>query len=315
MMKKLFLICFICSGVFSYSQDQIYKKDNTKIDAKILLVTPTEIKYFLTADKAADTISILKGDVTLILFENGKHEVINTQTIVPSSVIKKTYSLYKSVRLKEDSITKNNYKQLTSTKNLISLNVLDILNGSIGLIYVREFSSHKLHLYLPFSTGYSAPHLTQGFTTCFEPVYYPVQYPFEISDFKYHRKSYDIGLGLHFQTASKSSATYFIGPYIGTAQFTGTYTEITNSYSSNYYLNGIASYAEKKFILTRIYFMLDNGFLYRVNKNFNIMLLIGIGYHSNKFEGKDLTRAYNFNDFKLTYYIAHKFNISFGYRF
>ena len=54
-----------------FSQDQLFKKDNTKVDVKILEINPTEIKYKLFNDEDGPTIRVLKSDVALIIYKNG----------------------------------------------------------------------------------------------------------------------------------------------------------------------------------------------------------------------------------------------------
>ena len=98
------------------------------------------------------------------------------------------------------------------------------------------------------------------------------------------------------------------------AKFTGTYTKNEYLYDSfgNYYSEFKTN---QTYSLDRLYVMLDNGVLFRVTKNFNIMLLAGLGYHIDTFKAADdLTKStnYNKNQFPLN---AFKFGISFGYRF
>jgi hypothetical protein len=123
-----------------------------------------------------------------------------------------------------------------------------------------------------------------------------------------------VGLGLHFQTSGKRAVTHFIGPYIGTSQFTGTYSKTENLYDPNNGYN-TSVVTLRNFTLDRLYVMLDNGVLFRVTKNFNIMMLAGIGYKIDKYKTDDnLTEAinYNKNQFPIN---ALKFGLSFGYRF
>src|SRR6187401_3002947 len=63
---------------FAFSQDMITTKSGDEINAKVLEITPTEIK-FITADKA-DVMQILpKANVFMIKYENGKKDVFTTQ--------------------------------------------------------------------------------------------------------------------------------------------------------------------------------------------------------------------------------------------
>ncbi|MBK8369035.1 MAG: hypothetical protein IPL10_17085 [Bacteroidetes bacterium] len=107
--------------------------------------------------------------------------------------------------------------------------------------------------------------------------------------------------------------THFVGPYVGTAQFTGTYNKDEYIYDPNNGYNTIFNC--KTYTLNRMYVMLDNGLLFRVTKNFNIMMLAGVGYKIDTYKTEDnLTKAsnYNNNPFPVN---AFKFGLSFGYRF
>jgi hypothetical protein len=98
------------------------------------------------------------------------------------------------------------------------------------------------------------------------------------------------------------------------SQFTGTYNKNEIFYDSNY---GYTSYSvtSRSFTLDRLNIMLDNGVLFRVTKNFNIMLMASLGYHVDTFTASDdLTKADNFNRNQLPLN-AFKFGLSFGYRF
>ncbi len=320
-MKNLLFTLFVVLTGTGYAQDQLFKKDNSKIEVKILEINQNEIKYKLFTYQDGPTISISKKDVALIIYQNGVHEVLNTPTepefvSTPMIVYNSGYS---GSRINRDSMEKAAFNDLVSTKNLISLNIMEPLNGSFGVNYIREFANNYLHVYVPISVGFAAPYFTQSVNTMFSGNnynYYNTNTAdaFTVSDFKYTNKNYEAGLGIHFQTSGKHAVTHFIGPYVGRAKFTGTYNKNGYTYDANGYYT--SSYVlNQSFTLNRLYVMLDNGLLFRVTKNFNILLIAGIGYRIDTFDGSDdLTKAYNYNknQFPLN---AFKFGMSFGYRF
>ncbi|MBR1834106.1 MAG: hypothetical protein IJ785_01150 [Bacteroidales bacterium] len=59
------------------AQDIITLKDGTDIKAKILEITPTELKYKKYNNLEGPTITILKSQVLIVRYENGENEVFN----------------------------------------------------------------------------------------------------------------------------------------------------------------------------------------------------------------------------------------------
>lgn len=328
MKKSLLYVLFGLSSI-SYAQDQLFKKDNSKVEVKILEINQNEIKYKLFTYQDGPTISIAKKEVALIIYQNGVHEVLNT---TPEAAPQTPYTVYASSsynypstpRVNQDSIDKAVFNDLVRTKNLISFNTMDPINGSFSISYIREFANNYLHVYVPVSVGFATPIITQAVNTTFSGNslfsgnnnnnYNPYNY-FSISDFKLVRKTYEAGLGIHFQSSGKHPVTHFIGPYVGISQFTGTYSKYETTYDPNLGYGTNNNTTDKTFAVQRINIMLDNGVLFRVTKNFNIMLLAAIGYHIDEYTSDDdLTKAinYNKNQFPLN---AFKFGLNFGYRF
>ena len=319
-MKKIFVFILLALATIGYSQDQLFKKDNSKIDVKILEINQTEIKYKLFTYQDGPTITASKKEIALIIYQNGVHEVITTTEVTPTQVEQPfvVYNNYTpSPRINRDSIEKAGVNALLSTKNLISFNMIEPINGSIGINYIREFANNYFHAYVPLTIGFAAPYFTQAVNTIFSGgSYYGTGNgtTFTVSDFKYTNKTYEVGLGIHFQTSGKRAVTHFVGPYIGMSQFTGIYTKTENQSSNNGYGYSYAT-TINDFKLNRMYVMLDNGVLFRVTKNFNIMMLAGLGYHIDTYQTDDnLSSATNFNknQFPIN---AFKFGLSFGYRF
>jgi hypothetical protein len=320
-MKKTLVLILSSLSIIGYSQDQLFKKDNSKVDVKILEINPTEIKYKLFTYQDGPTITVSKKEVALIIYQNGVHEVITAAPETPPTPTETPFVVYNSYssspRINRDSIEKAEINKLLSTKNLVSFNMIEPINGSIGISYIREFANNYFHAYVPITIGFSAPYFTQAVNTIFSGssyYYNNSNNSFSVSDFKFSNKTYEVGLGIHFQTSGKRAVTHFIGPYIGTSQFKGTYNRTENYYNPNTgYSNSTVTL--RNFSLERTYVMLDNGVLFRVTKNFNIMMLAGIGYKIDTYKTDDkLTEAtnYNKNSFPIN---AFKFGLSFGYRF
>jgi len=118
---RVILFCALVSLLSALrAQDQLFKKDNTKLDVKILEINPTEIKYKLFTYQDGPLIIISKKDVALIIYQNGTHEVINT----PSEIapLTQTVIIY-SDDFKSNKRKNNRDKDSLKTKNSMNLQV------------------------------------------------------------------------------------------------------------------------------------------------------------------------------------------------
>ena len=306
-MKNLFIILFLSMVFVSYSQDQLFKKDNSKLNVKILEISPTEIKYKLFSYLDGPTISLLKSEVALIIYQNGVHEVITTDSPQNTVNLNQTPSIV---------TTPEQYKDLISTKHLISINIMEPLNGMLGISYLHEFKGNHANVIIPISVGITQPYMNQSTAGMFFD-YNRIN----VSDYRIKRKIGEIGIGFNFQTEIGKSSTYFLGPYIGIAQYTGTFNEITN-YTPLYSSTFVPPTTEEhNFTLNRSYFMFNNGILYRFTKNFNIILNAALGIRQETFlnnnpetfyKKANTTTSYYNNSFPIN---AFKIGLSFGYRF
>jgi hypothetical protein len=319
-MKNLFCLLFLIVCSLSYAQDQLFKKDNSKIDVKILEINETEVKYKLFTYQDGPTIIISKNEIAMIIYQNGSHEVFNnpvttTQTIVITQPKPIDFKVIEPQ--KQDNTPK--IEDLLKTKNLISCNLMEPLNGTFGFSYLREFGNNYFNVYVPISVGFSSPFMNQITETSFNAHRYNQD---NITKFTYDRKVGEIGLGIHFQSSGKNKVTHFVGPYVGVAQYNGTFMDDSN-YLNDYYGYYVGpSYQTHGFVMNRYYIMLNNGFLFRVTQNFNITLLAAFGYQQDTFvannpEGFKKYNGYNnYSPPAPTFPInAFKFNFSMGYRF
>jgi hypothetical protein len=313
----LSLAFFIAVGAFA--QDQLFKKDNSKTEVKILEVTQGAVKYKLFSYQDGPTITVLKSEVALIIYQDGTHETFQApapQQQQPVLVYRDELTRSRlAAKRYRDSTRLVKYDEATSTKNLISLNLLDPANGSIGISYLREFSHGRFHVYAPVSVGVSEPYFNQPENTVFGSPYYNEN---GVRDFKFNRKTIEAGLGIHIHSSPKKMVTHVIGPYIGISQYTGSYEYSTEGPGK------VTVFKSNNFVMNRYTFMLDNGILFRVHKNFNMLMLAGLGYRSDDFVANHpknymysnstsgdifdiLIRKFPINAVKL--------NLSLGYRF
>ena len=102
-MKYLAILCALFIGGKLISQDQLFKKDNTKLEVKILEINPTEIKYKLFNYEDGPIITVLKSEVALIIYKNGMHEVI---TASPETLVVIQQEPAKNVKLEKWELQK-----------------------------------------------------------------------------------------------------------------------------------------------------------------------------------------------------------------
>ena len=317
-MKKSLLYVLLSLSSMSYAQDQLFKKDNSKVEVKILEINQDEIKYKLFTYQDGPIISIAKKEVALIIYQNGVHEVINTAYQAPPTVMMYNNDYSTSLMLlkhQKDSLKATRFKELTSTKNLVSFNGLGLFNSSISINYLREFWNNRFNIYVPISVGFAQPIFNQTDFSLFGN-----NYNSYITNFRFTKKVIDIGVGIHFQTNSKHAVTHFVGPYIGMSQFNGAFRQLGYGNIPNY---NYSSSVEHVFVMNRYYFMIDNGFLFRITKHFNMLLIASIGHYQDVFIANDpksfsiynnYNYNYNYSDYEFPIN-SFKFGLSFGYRF
>ena len=323
-MKYLVILCAFFIGGNLSSQDQLFKKDNTKLEVKILEINPTEIKYKLFNYEDGPIITVLKSEVALIIYKNGMHEVI---TASPEISVVKDQDLKKNVKLEkwelqkkreadriaeqeeEDSIASAGAKNVLLTKNTIGVNMLEPMNGCVGVTFLREFANHYLNAYVPINIGVTTPFANQQTVSTF----HLVNDNYNIANYKFTRKTIEIGLGINFQTNSTKQATYFVGPLLEVAQYVGTFDTY---YYNNY--NGQASQVNHGFVMNRWSYMINNGAIFRPTKNFTIILSGAIGFRKDSYVAND-PASFNTNNYyynRTTFPLnALKLGLCIGYRF
>lgn len=96
MKKNLFLLGML-SLFFSFSamsQDIITTKDGKDIQAKVLEITNTEIKYLDFENQDGPTYILNKADVVIIRYQNGKNEVFTENSEPQNGTYKPNTSAY-----------------------------------------------------------------------------------------------------------------------------------------------------------------------------------------------------------------------------
>lgn len=84
-MKRIIIgtITLFLSATFVDAQDIITKKDGTDIEAKVLEVNPSDVKYKRFDNLEGPTYSIDRTDILMIRYVNGTNEVFNVEQSSP----------------------------------------------------------------------------------------------------------------------------------------------------------------------------------------------------------------------------------------
>lgn len=275
--KIIFLLVSVFLSARLFSQDQIFKKDNTKLEVKVLEVNPNEVKYKLKSNPDGPLYVISKSDIAVIIYANGEHETFADAKPTTPNIIyieKPNYYNFDSTRVQRRREIEKNYARVTKYKNMVFVNSLALANSCISLTMAREFLKGKLSVHLPISFSVAEPTIPSS-------SYSSANY-FSIYDYKITQKSIDVGVGIYFHTG-KRAVTHFIGPLVRIAQYNGNFKTVDYSQSTIY--TQPISYAipgKYGFVMNETYFMVTNGFLFRITPRFNLMVHAAVGFTVNR---------------------------------
>ena len=257
-MKKITLSAFLAIiSLISFSQDIIYKKDNTKIEAKILEINPTEIRYKLFGNPDGPLYIIYKSEVTKIQYPNGQ-----VDNVSPERKIEKAED---PAYVKEGSTVVKGGKPATDVRfnrNILSFNLPRLMLSFISLSYEWVDASGTFGIKIP--VGYN-----------FAPAY-----SLSINLFSESKYSHYAGLALNIYPKHKKTISYFVGPYLEVGQFsynltlttppTYTYPTTPPNTTSQWFNDGI-------------YYgcYINNGFEVLISKDFSFSFCGGPGLIRN----------------------------------
>lgn len=130
-----FLLLISLSLTFtSFSQDIIFKKDGSREEAKVMLVTDKEIQYKKYNNQDGPLYALDKKDIHLITYENGDYEMMEA-TRDPE-------------KDKKTELSQN------FGRNLISYHMFDLIFGDFTFSYERIHSNGQVGFKVPIGIGY-----------------------------------------------------------------------------------------------------------------------------------------------------------------
>lgn len=153
-MKKLFtlFLCIICATMM-YAQDIIITKDSKRIEAKIIEVTTTTVKYKKWSYQDGPDIHEAKSNIVAIMWSNGEVETLNLETekkeVATVDTIKK--EIPKVVEKKQNTVIakteSNNYVVGTGSLSLVRLEDGDYMcDGKIiAKENIKEFYANNCY--------------------------------------------------------------------------------------------------------------------------------------------------------------------------
>jgi hypothetical protein len=287
-MKSLINTTLLLLPVFLSAQDVLFKTDNTKLEVKVDEISNNTIRYKLYNHLDGPYYILDKKDAAMVIYQNGTHEVFKTKPVAGIPYDNNTLEDYNRIR---------KFTEVARTENVVFVNAIELLNSGIGISYLREVYSNRFLIHVPFAASFAKPGLDNALNAFGQGGIGKIQ-----------KTHYDIGLGLYFNTCDKRSVTHFIGPLIRNAQYSG-------SFYYSYYDGTDYGSSEGSFSMNETSLMLNNGFLYRITPNFNIMLNAAFG----KFIGRNYSRGEMHKDAQLygapSRELALHAGVHLGYRF
>lgn len=156
-MKKIIFsaLATICTSANCFSQDIITKKTSEDIQAKVIEITTTEIKYKKFDNQNGPTFTLLKSDVLMIRYENGSKDIFNESQNTSSA---NTSSSDMALKGKQDAIT--NYMGKNSGAGWTAATTI-VLSPLFGLIPAVACSSSEPS---DNNLNYKEPELMKNYT-------------------------------------------------------------------------------------------------------------------------------------------------------
>ena len=316
MMFRFVFILMLLWTTRSIAQDQLFKKDNSKLEVKVLEVTPNEVKYKLKSNPDGPLYVVNKSEVALLIYANGEHETFpdskpKTEIIyAPVS----PFARMDSLRAQRKRENLEQFKNVTKNKNVVFLNSLALLNGTASFSYLREFANGLFSIHVPISASFAEPSLQNslGFNNNY---YYGNVYNYRIT-----HKAFDAGLGIYFHTSGKHAVTHFIGPLLRFAQYNGTFAAIKYTVDQYGYVQAQGPEGNYCFVLNESYAMLNNGILFRITPTFNMMIHAAIGtiidHHFIANDPKNFNAPYGYYNYNYSSGTpVFNLGLNIGYRF
>ena len=271
MKKNIFLLLLLAVTQLSNAQDQIFKKDNTKLLVKITEISPDEIKYKLFTNLTGPTYVLSKSEVSLLIYENGQHEVIN----VPANSLPAATPMPGSYpRTSAGMMSKADSLKFYKYASSLSLNFFSFINSEISLIYQHDFFKNNFSITIPVAFGLDKPVLTQS-----------VYYTNDRQGLTLNNKIIEAGFGLNYYPSLRFPVNYYVGPALRFMQYDCSQTYSYRDPSAPYNSYGNITLV-KNSILSSYCYSITNGLIFRTKSRLMLNLFGSIGFKSDRLSTK-----------------------------
>lgn len=263
------LTSFVLFANLVNAQDQLFKKDNSKLLIKIVEVNPDEIKYRAFDNQDGPTYSESKANVSMIIYEDGSHETFTDNNTSAASQISPPQAA-SNVRYNDVfSMTESDSLWYYKYSNNISMNFLSFFNNEIALVYQREFFKEHYNIIIPVAFGVERPNVTHAVYFNTSRTIYDNKPLYQLNN-----KIFDIGFGINYYPTLTSEFNYYIGPMLRYMQYNGTqnYDYVTNPLSLTY------KALSKNSIMVRYAMGITNGVVYRMRSRLTASAYATMGF-------------------------------------
>ncbi len=308
MRHNLLTFILMFPAIWLQAQDQIFKNDNTKILAKITEVNPTEIRYKLFSNPEGPVYIEKRNNVSLIIYENGKHEIIAANPALTETTVAAVAPPLTPSISKVDSVYYYRYP------NNISVNFLNFFNNEMGFMYQRDFVESDFNIQIPFGFGVEHPGITQS-------VYFNNNNFSNGNTFARMRlikKNFEVGFGINYYPNLNTRVNYFIGPMFRYMQYNAehqvTYSLLAPSPYGGYSYSGMQN---QPTTLSRYCMSITNGFVFRTRSRLTASVYASLGFKNDNTDraAKNPITGEEFDTFKssTSLYFWSGFNVGFSF--
>lgn len=265
------------------AQDIITKTDSTKVNATVLEINPTEIKYKLFDYAEGPKITTQKSQIAYIIYKNGIVERFSKSTNAPKLDAYQYVNKYNLDNVPVTTYVTPEQKikkcdKLYNKKNYLGFNYIAFLNTALGFNYMRDIKKANLIINVPFAFGVGSPAITSSL--------YSRNYTDNTSSTKYDLLKYQVGINALFAPSMNREVNFLMGPSFNFTEYRmsvdtkyTTVNAISGQYNDGRFTN--------RFNLRREHYGVNVGFLARFSEKINMNMLITFGYKKDTYSEKD----------------------------
>lgn len=273
-MKKIgaLLVALLTSLTPLLAQDQLFKKDNTKLLVKIVEINSETVKYRLHSNPSGPLYTENKSDVALIIYESGQHETFaTTRPATAPAPVAETETVSSIVR--DYTMSTADSLQYFKYSQSLGINFLTFFNNEVGVIYQVDFFKSNFNIVIPFAIGVQKPNITQS-------VYFGNNtYNGGIT---LDKKNFEVGFGINYYPSLKTNINYFIGPAFRYMQYHCLSTFRYSVPAQPYYNNNVIITQSTN--INRYCLSITNGVVIRTRSRLNASVFGSIGFKNDKAE-------------------------------